>query len=112
MNDMMFQATQLTRANRLIEATALIQRMLRGETDSDIAGFGDRPPTIDGYLEIVDETKPSHINAAPSPKPHYFQAFARSNISLRIPLKAWTAGLDGARTVIHAGHRAGRREVH
>jgi poly(hydroxyalkanoate) depolymerase family esterase len=74
MNEMMLQATRLTRANRLVEATALIQCMLRGETDSDIAGFGDRPPTIDGYLEIVDETKPSHINAAPSPKPHYFQA--------------------------------------
>ena len=37
MNDMMLQATRLTRANRLIEATALIQRMLRGETDSEIA---------------------------------------------------------------------------
>ena len=33
MNDMMLQATRLTRANRLIEATALIQRMLRGEID-------------------------------------------------------------------------------
>ena len=33
MNDMMLQATLLTRANRLSEATALIQRMLRGETD-------------------------------------------------------------------------------
>ena len=31
MNDMMLQATRLTRANRLIEATTLIQRMLRGE---------------------------------------------------------------------------------
>ena len=48
MNDMMLQATRLTRANRLIEATALIQRMLRGETDSEIARLGNRPPTIDG----------------------------------------------------------------
>ena len=37
MNDMMFQATQLTLANQLIEATVLIQRMLRGEIDSEIA---------------------------------------------------------------------------
>jgi poly(hydroxyalkanoate) depolymerase family esterase len=36
MNDMMLQATLLTRASRLSEATALIQRMLRGETDPDI----------------------------------------------------------------------------
>jgi len=33
MNDMMLQATLLTRASRLSEATALIQRMLRGESD-------------------------------------------------------------------------------
>ena len=33
MNDMMLQATLLTRASRLSEATALIQRMLRGETE-------------------------------------------------------------------------------
>ena len=31
MNDMMLQATLLTRASRLSEATALIRRMLRGE---------------------------------------------------------------------------------
>jgi len=37
MNDMMLQATRLTRENRLVEATALIQRMLRGEIDSEIA---------------------------------------------------------------------------
>ena len=43
MNEMMLQATRLTRANRLNEATALIQRMLRGETDSEIAGLGSRP---------------------------------------------------------------------
>jgi poly(hydroxyalkanoate) depolymerase family esterase len=73
MNDMMLQATRLTRANRLIEATALIQRMLRGETDSEIARLGNRPPTIDGYAETIDETKPPHFNAAPSANPHYFQ---------------------------------------
>ena len=32
MNDMMLQATLLTRQSRLTEATALLQRMLRGET--------------------------------------------------------------------------------
>src|ERR1022692_1113467 len=75
MNDMMLQATwlTLTRANRLIEATALIQRMLRGETDSEIARLGIGLRTIDGYAETIDETKPPHFNAAPSAKPHYFQ---------------------------------------
>ena len=65
MNDMMLEATRLTRASRLIEATALIQRMLRGEMDSEIARLGNRPPTIDGQAETIDETRPPHFNAAP-----------------------------------------------
>jgi poly(hydroxyalkanoate) depolymerase family esterase len=73
MNDMMLQATRLTRANRLIEATALIQRMLRGEIDFEIAGLGSRAPTIDGDAETVDETKPPHFDAAPSVQPYYFR---------------------------------------
>ena len=73
MNDMMLQATRLTRASRLIEATALIQRMLRGETDSEIARLGNRPPTIDGDAETIDETKPPHFDAAPSAQPYYFR---------------------------------------
>jgi poly(hydroxyalkanoate) depolymerase family esterase len=73
MNDMMLEATRLTCASRLIEATALIQRMLRGETDSEIARLGNRPPTIDGHAETIDETKPSHFNAAPSAQPYYFR---------------------------------------
>jgi poly(hydroxyalkanoate) depolymerase family esterase len=66
MNDTMLEAARLTRASRLIEATALIQRMLTGETDSEIARLGNRPPTIDGHALIIDETKPPHINATPS----------------------------------------------
>jgi poly(hydroxyalkanoate) depolymerase family esterase len=73
MNDMMLQATRLTRANRLIEATALIQRMLRGDTDSEIARLGNRPPTIDGHAEAIDETKPPHFDPAPSAQPYYFR---------------------------------------
>jgi poly(hydroxyalkanoate) depolymerase family esterase len=54
MNDMMLQATLLTRANRLSEATALIQRMLRGETDlSTIGPADDIAPTRSGP-SIVD----------------------------------------------------------
>ena len=66
MNDMMLEATRLTRASRLIEATALIQHMLRGETDSEIAWLGNGLPTIDALAETIDETKPSRFNAAPS----------------------------------------------
>ena len=74
MNDMMLEATRLTRANRLIEATALIQRMLRGETDTEIADPGIRPPTIDGRVETIGEAKPFPFNSATSGQPHYFRA--------------------------------------
>ena len=74
MNDMMLQATRLTRENRLVEATALIQRMLRGEIDSEIARLGDRSPTIDRFAETIDATKPSRLNAASSTRTQYFQA--------------------------------------
>ena len=55
MNDMMLEATRLTRANRLVEATALIQRMLRGEREpsmavslrDDIAFIRNKPPNIE-----------------------------------------------------------------
>jgi len=66
MNDMMLEATRLTRSNRLIEATALIQRMLQGKMDSEIPGPGDRQPTIDGLAETIDETKPFSFSAGPS----------------------------------------------
>src|ERR1700691_2530779 len=66
MNDVMLEATRLTRASRLIEATALIQRIIRGETDSEISRLGNGPPTIDGLAETIDETKPSYFNAGPS----------------------------------------------
>ena len=66
MNDMMLEATRLTRGSQLVEATALIQRMLRGEADSEITCLGNGPPTIDGCAGTIDETKPFHFNAGPS----------------------------------------------
>ena len=95
MNDMMLQATRLTRANRLIEATALIQRMLRGETDSEIARLGNRPPTSDGYAETIDETKPPHFNAAPSAKPHYFQTLRDPTYRFKYPSRHGPQGWRG-----------------
>ena len=72
MNDMMLQATRLTRANRLIEATALIQRMLRGETDFEIASLGNKPSIIDADAETIDETQQTYLNPARFAQPHYF----------------------------------------
>ncbi len=72
MNDMMLQATLLTRANRLSEATALLQRMLRGETDlgmtigptDDIAPTRSKPAIIDAKAENNEETDYPHLSAA------------------------------------------------
>src|SRR5271154_1347358 len=93
MNDMMLEATRLTRANRLIEATALIQRMLQGETDSEIADSGNRPTTIDRDLETIDETKPFFFNAATSAQPHYFRALRDPIYRFKFPsrpgLRGW-----------------------
>ena len=93
MNEMMLQATRLTRANRLIEATALIQRMLRGETDFEIAGLGNRPLSIDEYVEAIDESKSSYFKEAPSAKPHIFETLRdptdRFKYTARHGLQGW-----------------------
>ncbi len=72
MNDMLnpnkiVEATRLTRAGRLIEATALLQRMLRGETAPNMTfGTADdivpprwKPPTADATaIETTDRSPP------------------------------------------------------
>jgi poly(hydroxyalkanoate) depolymerase family esterase len=75
MDDMMLEATRLTRANRLIEATTLIQRMLRGETKpamtislrDDITPIGNKPPIIDANAEASDETRHQSLTRTPRP---------------------------------------------
>lgn len=64
MNDMldpnkMVEATRLTRAGRLAEATALLQRMLRGETLPDMkVGIGGQPLIIDATPESEETNRP------------------------------------------------------
>ena len=95
MNDMMLEATRLTRANQLIEATALIQRMLQGEIDSEIADPGDRRPTIGGHPEIFDETKPFPFNAAASDQSRYFQALRGQTYRFKFPSRPRPQGWKG-----------------
>ena len=72
MNDMMLQATLLTRASRLSEATALIQRMLRGESDlgmtigptDDIVPTKSKPSIHDAKADNNEETDYPHVSAA------------------------------------------------
>jgi poly(hydroxyalkanoate) depolymerase family esterase len=58
------EATRLTRAGQLVEATALLQRMLRGERDRGPASRGAaptplarlEPPTIEAKAHVVEES--------------------------------------------------------
>jgi poly(hydroxyalkanoate) depolymerase family esterase len=87
MNDMpdpskMLEATRLTRAGRLTEATALIRRMLRGETApgrtfgdaDDIAPGGRLPPMIDAKAATIAQTDRPLLDAAASAQPHMIHA--------------------------------------
>ena len=77
----MLEATRLTRAGRLTDATARLQRMLRGETApnmhfggaSDVAPAGRTPPIIDAKAETIDEThRPLFGDATTSARPNSF----------------------------------------
>ena len=63
--DTVREATRLTRAGQLVEATALLQRMLRGERDPGPASRSAAPPplarlelsTIDAKAHVVEESE-------------------------------------------------------
>ena len=73
--NMMREATRLTRAGRALEAAALLQRMLRGETASGMS-FGHAgeptPPTIDVKAEITGETDRLLFGTTSSVQPDRF----------------------------------------
>ncbi|MDE5453335.1 PHB depolymerase family esterase [Bradyrhizobium sp. CSA112] len=100
--DIIREATRLTRAGQLVEATALLQRMLRGEsapdassdTDGRIALPGRKPLIIDAKADAVEEKTDSHpkLEPAPSAQPRMPRALldrkeARSGIELRGVMK-------------------------
>jgi poly(hydroxyalkanoate) depolymerase family esterase len=100
--DIIREATRLTRAGQLIEATALLQRMLRGEPAPDgssdtggrIALTGYEPLIIDAKANAVEEKTDSHpkLEPAPSAQPRILRKLldrkeARSGIGLRGVIK-------------------------
>jgi hypothetical protein len=76
-HDIVREATRLTRAGQLVEATALLQRMLRGESTPEPSGSTARaaparlePPTIDVKANVVEEreSRPTQASSTP-PRP-------------------------------------------
>jgi poly(hydroxyalkanoate) depolymerase family esterase len=119
MNDMrnpnkMVEATHLTCAGRLTEATALLQRMLRGKSGPDVTfgAAGDivpakqKPPTIDATVanDKTDRSPSSRFGidgrpaggpfagAATTAQPHLFR---RLSPLLRLKLPGSVVGLHG-----------------
>jgi poly(hydroxyalkanoate) depolymerase family esterase len=100
--DIIREATRLTRAGRLVEATALLQRMLGGERAPDapsrttgrIALAGREPLIIDAKANAVEEktVSPPKSEPAPSVQPRMRRALldrkaGRAGIGLRGVMK-------------------------
>ena len=79
--DIIREATRLTRAGRLVEATALLQQMLRGERAADTTSRSDpialperKPPVIDVKANWVKETERPRPARTTSAQPRKFRA--------------------------------------
>src|ERR1700732_400818 len=101
MNDMLIpkkrvEATRLTRAGRLAEATALLQRMFRGATAPDIGAAGDiaasgrKPPIVDAKAAI----EATLADATKSAQPHMLR---RLGPLLQVVRRSSGLGLHGLR---------------
>jgi poly(hydroxyalkanoate) depolymerase family esterase len=93
--DIVREATRLTRAGQLVEATVLLQRMLRGESAQDvtlrttgrIAPMGREPLIIEAKANTIEETDSPHLARATSPQPRMLRALldtkGRSGLGMR-----------------------------
>ena len=86
--DIVREATRLTRAGQLVEATALLQRMLRGESAPDatsrttgrIALTGPEPPIIDAKANTIEETDSAHLARVTTAQPRMPRALDRKSV--------------------------------
>ena len=115
--DIVREATRLTRAGRLVEATALLQRMLRGERAPDaarrtpdrVALTGREPPIIDAKANPVDETDSRRLARATSAQPRMLRAlldptkmrsgFGLRDVTKRAPPSTPDIAPEGARFI-------------
>src|SRR6266576_5382441 len=92
--DIIHQATRLTRAGQLVEATMLLQRMLRGETAQEaksgsmarIALTGCEPLIIDAKADTIEETDSPNLARPASTQPRMLRALEikrQSGLALR-----------------------------
>jgi poly(hydroxyalkanoate) depolymerase family esterase len=95
--DIVREATRLTRAGQLVEASALLQRMLRGESapgatlraTGRLALTGREPPIIDAKANTIEETDDAQLATA---QPRMLRALLdrkkeRSGLGLRGVIK-------------------------
>ena len=98
--DIVREATRLTRAGQLVEATALLQRMLRGESAPDatlrttgrLALTGREPPIIDAKANTIEETDSAQLARTATAQPRMLHALPdrkrqRSGLGLRGGIK-------------------------
>ena len=97
--DTVREATRLTRAGQLVEATALLQRMLRGESVPEPCGSTTsaararlEPPTIDVKATVVKERerRPPAQSSSTLPRPKSrarFDSKEFSTLGLRGPIR-------------------------
>jgi poly(hydroxyalkanoate) depolymerase family esterase len=116
-HDIVREATRLTRAGQLVEATALLQRMLRGKTVPDatsgttgrIALTRRDPPIIDGEPNTIEETDSPHSARARSAQPRVLRALldhsrersglGQRRVFTRAPLSTSDIVPEGARFI-------------
>jgi poly(hydroxyalkanoate) depolymerase family esterase len=102
--DIVREATRLTRSGRLTEATALLQRMLRGESAPDavptagspLPAAGREPPTIDAKANPADTRVRPRSRGTPANLPKNFPGFGPGGSLRRAPPSMADIVPDGA----------------
>lgn len=115
--DIVREATRLTRAGQLVEATVLLQRMLRGETapnaTSGVTGrfalTGREPPTINAKADTIEGADSPHLARATPAQPRMLLALldrpkersglGQRRVIKRVPLSTSDIVPEGARFI-------------
>ena len=114
--DIVREATRLTRAGQLVEATVLLQRMLRGESAPEatlrtgrISLTGREAPIIDAKAITIEETESPHLARATSAQPRRLRelldrtkehsGFGLPSVMKRAPLSRQDIVPEGARFI-------------